>query len=290
MKKKMCVAVVLCMCVAGMLPPLALGETVIVDDHFDDGAIGTNNTGTGTGFNSGVWSGGAVITEAGTTVTLENSEVAWARVSITSIEGAAIGTVARFEFRGVSFSQSPNGWDWGGTTDRLALGVKDINAATEYDAGLWPGFYVQMESDSMMTGVNAQFNGTSTLFYRSTSGVNTSLATWSFDTLNWDDWANFAATANFTPILNLILDLSPTGYSLDIQGDTITLLSGSLSDTYAAAGITNELTVGYAFAYEQTENPSLYTSIDQIIITGDVPEPATLVLLGLGSVLLRKKK
>ena len=282
--------VVVVLALIGMLSPVALG-VVIVDDHFDDGAIGTNTTGIGTGFNSGTWSGGAVITESGTTVTLENSEVAWARVAITSKEGAAIGTnTAHYEFLGVSFSQSPNGWDWGGTTDRLALGVKDTNAATESDTGFWPGLYIQFESDSIMTGINSGFNGTSTLFYRSAGGVNTLLATWSFDTLNWDDWANFAATANFTPILNLILDLSPTGYSLDIQGDTITLLSGSLSDTYAAAGITNELTVGYAFAYEQTENPSLYTSIDQIIITGDVPEPATLVLLGLGSVLLRKKK
>jgi hypothetical protein len=268
MSKKMVIAVVMCLCVAGA-SQLASGETIRVDDHFDDGAIGTNTNGIGTGFNSGAWSGGAVITEAETTVTLENSEVAWARVAITSKEGADIGPIARFEFRGVSFSQSPNGWDWGGNTDRLAIGVKNTTDAVDYDAGLWAGFYIQFESDSIMTGNNAGFNGTSILFYRSVDGVNTPLATWSFDTLNWDDWANQGAF-NFTPVLNLILDISATEYSLTIEGDTVTLLSGSLDGSFDSAGITNELTTGYAFAYAQTENPSLFTSIDQIIITEDV--------------------
>ena len=127
------------------------------------------------------------------------------------------------------------------------------------------------------------------MFYCGSSSVKTKLAEWEFDTLNWDDWANFAATANFAPVLDITLDLTTTGYSLDIQGDTITLLSGALSNTYAAAGITNELTTGYAFGFAQTENPSLFTSIDQIVITG-VPEPATLALLGLGGLLLRRKK
>jgi hypothetical protein len=246
---------------------LALGETIVVNDHFDDGDIGTNTTGIGTGFNSGTWNGGAVITESGTTVTLENSEVAWACVAVTSKEGANFAAgIARFEFRGVSFSQSPNGWDWGGSTSRLAIGVKNVNTATNYDSGLWPGFYITFESDDMFTGQNTQWNGTSTLFYRSIDGVNTQLATWRFDTLNWDDWANFATTANFTPVLNLILDISSTDYSLTIEGDTVTLLSGSLEGTFASVGITNELTTGYAFAYAQTENPSIFTAIDQIVI------------------------
>jgi hypothetical protein len=261
----------LVLALVAMLSPVVLGD-ILVDDRFDDGDIGTNTMGIGTGFNAGTWSTGTAVTESGGTVTLENSEVGWARAAITSKEGAKLGTAsAQYMFLGVTFSQSPNGWDWGGTTDRLALGVKGTDDATEYDAGLWAGFYVQMESDSMMTGVNSQFNGKSTLFYRSTSGVNTELASWSFDTLNWDDWANFSTTANFTPVLDLILELSPTGYSLTIVGDTITLLSGSLSNTYAAAGITNELTTGYAFAYAQTENPSLFTSVDQIIIMGVNP-------------------
>jgi hypothetical protein len=151
------------------------------------------------------------------------------------------------------------------------------------------GFWIQFESDSLVTGANSQFNGTSTLFYNSSTDVKTTLATWTFDTLNWDDWANFPATANFTPVLDIVLALDATGYSLTIAGDTISNVTGALSNTYAAAGIVNELTAGHAFAFAQTENPSLFTTVDQIVITG-VPEPATLALLGLGCVLLRRKK
>ena len=45
-----------------ILSPAVLGD-VVVDDNFDDGAIGTNTTGIGTGFNSYTASG-ASVTEA----------------------------------------------------------------------------------------------------------------------------------------------------------------------------------------------------------------------------------
>jgi len=280
----------LVLALVAMLSPAVFGSIIVADD-FDDGDIGTNTTGIGTGFNWGTWSGGAAVTESGTTVTLENSEVAWARASITSKEGAALGTaLAGYLFQGVSFSQSPNGWDWGGDTDRLAIGVKADNTAMEFDTGVWQGFWIQFESDSIFTGSNSQFNGTSTLFYVSSAGAKTTLATWTFDTLNWDDWANFAATADFTPVLDLYLNLSSTGYSLTICGDTISNVTGDLSAAYADKGIDiSELPMGYAFAYAQTENPSLFTSIDSIVITG-IPEPATIALLGLGGLALLRKK
>ena len=277
----------------GMLSPFALGD-VVVDDHFDDGAIGTNTTGIGSGFNSATYSAGwtdppvsAYVTESGTTVSLINEQLGWSRSAITSKEGAGIGAnTSRFEFRGVSFSRNASAWDWGGGgggTDRLALGVRGDSIAEDTDAGLATGFWIQMESDSLYTGVNSGWNGISTLFYNSSADVKTQLATWSFDTLDWEDWANQGAW-DFSPVLDITLDIDATSYALSIAGDTITLLSGAMSGAFV-----NDLTTGYAFAFEQTEYPSLDTSIDQVVIT-EIPEPATLALLGLGGLLLRRKK
>ena len=47
MKKKMFVAMVFCMCMGAVLSTYAVGETVVVDDHFDDGDVATNTTGLG---------------------------------------------------------------------------------------------------------------------------------------------------------------------------------------------------------------------------------------------------
>lgn len=279
----------------GMLSPAVLGVTIVVDDHFDDGDIATNTTGIGSGFNWATYSAGwtdppvsAYVTESGTTVSLINEQLGWSRAAITSKDGADMGAASSFQFNGVSFSRNASAWDWGGGgsgegTDRLAIGVKGSDVARDTDEGLWAGFYVQFESDSLFTGINSGWNGISTLFYVDGSANKTSLATWSFDTLDWEDWDNQGAW-DFTPVLDIVLDIDADGYALSIAGDTITLLSGALSGAFA-----NDLTTGYAFAFAQTEYPSMDTSIDQIVITG-IPEPATLVLLGLGGLLLRRKK
>jgi hypothetical protein len=150
-----------------------------------------------------------------------------------------------------------------GTTARDCVGVKEGNAAWDYDEGLPTGFWIQFENTSLtIPDGTGGWNGTSVLFYESSTDVKTVLATWSFDTLNWD-----SDTQNLAPVLDLTLDISSTSYSLTIDGDTISNVTGSLSGTFAAAGITNELTTGYATAYIQSENPGIDISIDQIIIT-----------------------
>ncbi|MCE5185120.1 MAG: PEP-CTERM sorting domain-containing protein [Planctomycetaceae bacterium] len=276
---------------AGMLSSGALGAMIIVDDHFNDGVIGTNTGGIGTGFNGdGIW--GGTVTESGTSVTLASGAAGWERANIASKEGALIGATARYEFLGVSFAKNATSWG-GGSTDRLYFGVRGSNSTGDGSLGDGQdnpdtGFWIQMESDSVPMGTgNGSWTGTSCLFYESASNVRTVLASWTFDTLNWDD--NNAGTMNFTPVLDVTLDLDATGYSLTIAGDTISNVTGLLANTYAAAGITNELTMGYAASFFQGEAPSVDTSIDRIVIS-TVPEPATMVLLGLGSIVLRRKK
>ncbi|OHB66103.1 MAG: hypothetical protein A2Y77_03220 [Planctomycetes bacterium RBG_13_62_9] len=101
------------------------------------------------------------------------------------------------------------------------------------------------------------------MFYESSTDVKTVLATWSFDALNW-----YPGAQNLAPVLDLTLNISSTGYSLTIEGDSITLVSGAMSGAFA-----NELTTGYASAYQQSENPGIDILIDQIVITENAPGP-----------------
>jgi len=244
-----------------MLSPAVLGD-VIVDDHFDDGVIGTNTTGIGTGFNSWDigWSGN--VTEANSRVTLNGPVHGGSRASMTSKDGAGIGPgISRFEFRDVSFAVGNTS---SGTTARDCVGVKDGDAAWDYDQGLPTGFWIQFENTALTTPTGAGgWDGTSVLFYESSTDGKTVLATWSFDTLNW-----YPGARNLTPVLDVTLDITSTSYSLTIEGDSITLLSGAMSGTFA-----NELTTGYATAYIQSENPGIDILMDQIVITEDAPAP-----------------
>jgi len=252
------------MFVVWVLSPLALGD-VKVDDHFDDGVIGTNPTGVGTGFNywDGQWS--ATVTEADSKVLLNNPVHGGSRCSIASKDGAALGNgLSRFEFQGVSFAVANN--TTSGSTARNIIGVEGSSLAFDYDNGLPTGFWVQFENNSLTAaGGGGGWNGTSVLFYEANDDTKKVLATWTFDTLNWN-----TGTRDFTPVLDITLDISPDGYELTIEGDTITLLSGSLAGSFAAAGFTNELTEGYAASFIQSENPNVNISIDRVIITEDV--------------------
>ena len=261
----------------------AFGATV-VDDHFDDGDIGTNTTGVGTGFNSFDLFDDARVSESGSGVTLPAGSNGGRRTSIASKEGAdltATELTTTILFDNVSFAESAVSAGTG-TTDRLYLGVSDTSAADDYQANPPTGFYIQFESNSVASGGtgNGEWNGTSSFFYEAGNDTPTELATWTFDTLSWD-----SGSSNFTPVLDLQIDLTDTGYALSISGDTVSNVTGSFSGTFADAGITNELTAGHALVFSQQENPGVDTTIDRIAIS-QVPEPASLALLGLGGLAL----
>jgi hypothetical protein len=256
--------------VDGLQRPQPVG-TVIVDDHFDDGAIGTNTKGIGTGFNS-VEKTGGTVTESNSFAHLNNAINGAARSVIASKDGIVLGPgVARFQFKGITFARDTANTGTG-TCGRTAVGVRGNNTAEDvHTAGVANGFWIQFESGDIGEA-NTSWSGISTLFYESSAHVKTVLATWRFNTLSWHH--NDPATMNFKPVLDVTLDLSANGYSLTIKGDTISSVTGSLSNSYESARIKNELTKGYAFAYNQGEAPGLDMSIDEVIISSVVPGSA----------------
>lgn len=271
--------------------PLEKGfaQTVAVDDDFDNGVVSSNPHGAGTGFNQGSVNSGADVSESHGALIFTTDFNGARRAYATSQTSAAIdlgSTFTRFDFEGLSFERNlaNNG---NGAADRLYLGIKGTSTASDMANNPDAGFYLQFESNSIPTqDNNLAWNGVSSLFYESSTNVRTQLATWTFDTLNWDD--NVPANFNFTPTLNISLLLSSTRYALTISGDTINVLTGSLSGAFADIGVTNELTVGYGTIYQQIEAPGLVTRLDRYTATTGfvaVPEPSTYVLLGMGSLL-----
>ena len=116
---------ILTLACVGLLSSRVVGETIIVDDHFDDDVVDTNTKGIGTGFNYWDLGWSATVTEADSKVTLTVPIHGGSRCSITSKEGAALGKdISRFEFIGVSFAvgNSPDGGPGG--PGRNCVGVK----------------------------------------------------------------------------------------------------------------------------------------------------------------------
>jgi len=188
-----------------MLSPMVLGD-IIVDDHFDDGDIETNTSGIGTGFNT-VALTGASVTESDSYANLINEGNGAARAVITSKDEVTFGSViTRFEFKGLTFALSVAGTGTG--PSRTVVGVKNDDVADNPDNNTKPGFYVQFESDSFSnTGNNGAWNGTSALIYVAEDDTRTVLATWEFDTLNWD-----SGTQNFTPVFSEVCVKTASGW------------------------------------------------------------------------------
>lgn len=265
------------------LPPTGAG--VVVDDDFNDYAhmtntgngtttVFSNTNGIGNGFNVGTWSGGVVL-ESGSVILFRCPNNGADRNALSSIDAlptTLAGSV--YEFRGVRFAKDPNSTtNSTGKTDRLYLGVADASDLNIAGGG-WQqnpptGFYVQFESDSLTGSAqgNSGFNGRSSLFYKDTSGNRTTLATWTFDTLNFRNALTVGTNAfNYTPTLNVKLTFNDTGWGLSITGDTRDGGQAiNFTGNYLAAGI-NPLSAGHAVAFDQTENLGVDLSIDRILM------------------------
>ena len=238
-------------------------DASVVEDSFDDGIVGTNASGVGTGFASQVQSSGN-ITEAGGVVVIDSLRNGGGRGRISSNESASTTTTggSTFRFEDVNFAVSAD--DSGnGTTHRTYLGIRGEPGVPDTGENPNEGFYVEFGFGAL----SGNAAGTSTFFYNNAANVKTTLANWTFDTLKLLD----AGVTNAE--LDIEINVSSTSWSLNIQGDT---RDGgapiSFSGTLAASSINNTVSDGHAFVHNQSESPNLALSLGAVEITAIVTE------------------
>lgn len=235
----------------------AIDYGIKVDDSFDDGDLSVNPNGIGTGFNAGTSGAESYVSESNSFAIVGSGNNGGRRARIASKESAdtTVPDGASYLFEDVNFYLA-NDNATSGDTRRNYLGIRGASGAADAQDNPGEGFYVEF-GEGQMSG-NA--TGTSTFFYNNASNVKTSLANWTFDTLN------FAPSAIVNAELDITIVVDETSWSIDILGDTAGSSPISFSGTHAAAGITNTVDTGYAFVFTQSEAPSLEYQIGRVVV------------------------
>ena len=264
----------------------ARADLVILDDDFNDpnNRLTVNTNGIGGGFGSFTASTGFTRETNGLGV-IGNTGNGAGRANIASqnpMDISAVGTL--FDFQNVRYTNTVVGG--APLTDRLCIGVLATNVASDWfesaQAGLPGGFYIEPNSESIALGTASQLansywtNHTSCLFYKDPyAGTVTILTNWQFQTLAWNGGSGGGPGGygtNYTPVLDVQLTLSATGWHLYITGDVNTNNQPlDFSATYAASGINNVLLDGIDNGYigteVQSEGPCIQQTIDRIVVT-----------------------
>ena len=265
---------------------------VVVDDTFGDGSLGTNSDGTiGTGFASGTAGpgggnpGGGIASEANGFASISSEGNGGRRAFLASNDFADLtGGLATFLYEDVNFFV-PTANANSGNTNRLYLGFRGISGANDAQLAPGEGFYVSFGDQELTGETDPGSTGVSSFVYINAAGAAQELGSFTFDTLL------FGADSITNAPLDVELTLDGSAYSLEITGDTA---GGAPINFSGALATAPTITEGYAFAFNQTEQPSVDLQIGRVVITETavVPEPTSLALLGLGSIamLVRRKR
>jgi hypothetical protein len=151
-----------------------------------------------------------------------------------------------------------------------------------------------------VTSASASWDATHTIFSMTVTGSNATYATsnsrmWQPDTTNSVAWSvtftNY--TYSFTAAFSQAAAIDVDGWlSNTVAPDTIT---GTFTGNFVPEVdyLKNPITNGDTYGFEINFSKALFVPLDTASVMnyfGVVPEPATMLLLGLGAVLLRKKK
>ena len=239
---------------------VARANLVVLDDDFNNSTnnLANNDLGIGGGFGTFTAVSGRAY-ETNSLAVIASIVNGADRANIASQNGYAIGSGGTlFDFQNVRYTNTTTAA--AGTTDRLIIGVLGTNSPSDWFegglAGMPTGFYIEPNSDifthSSASGLlnDGWASRNSVLFYNAGGTNIITLAHWQFQNLTW----NQGVPANYSPVLDIQLTLSPTGWALNITGDVNT--NGqpiSFTNTYAASGITNVLLNGLQPGFVCTE-------------------------------------
>jgi len=232
--------------------------TTLISDDFDDGALGSNTTGIGSGFAS---VGTNVVTEASSAAVFapssgSNTTVITSKNSFDPFQ-SSLTTRTEWSIKNVT-DNSKRAW----------VGLRDASSShnhfipwTPVGQGLYISIFQVSEDIVMPGGYPAKGN----LVAQDTAGNKTFLASW--------DWTSYTGGA-----LDITLDTTATTYALSFS-EPVNMDSGNLSGTITGLG-----TPAAAFEVGAHQQWSGYTlEIDSITVANaPIPEPSTIFLISFG--------
>jgi hypothetical protein len=270
----------------------------LLDDHFDDGALGTNSTGVGSGFTATVIAGGS-LSEAGSKAAFNLGP--GSLHSLYSNDNLNLftpgGTTTAFHVSGGSTTGNvPFDFELGGDNGRIWLGLVTDSTNTGSFAlpidntpgrhGLWVSLYDTNDAPPFLqatlgAGTNPNnYNGQ--LGWADASGNRTILAQFTYNTYQMQDPAHNA--------IDVLMTVTDTSYAISFAGPDggVTLQNGAFSGNLPSAASGNFKTA--ATIQSGGGAATVGWEIDRITVN-TVPEPSALllVLVGLGGVALRKR-
>jgi len=251
-QKMIClVAFVLMLGVAG-----SVSADTFIFDEFDDGDMAFNASGVGSGFEVAVRNEGSV-TEADGLATILGGNGGASRSQIGSKESFSANGSTVFGIFSVTDMYRRDSADNG--TARFYAGfcstLPNLLVAPVADSvdGLW----IVIHSRYDLTGINTWSTGDGGLVYVN-GGVVTELAKWAWDSsvFTFDTASGFrsdrVAVDMIASDLTFVLSSDADGYSLSISStDGTAVLPDAISGTWAAAGVSNDLSEVYASVWTQ---------------------------------------
>jgi hypothetical protein len=266
-------------------------RAAVLDDHFDDGVLGTNTTGTGSGFTAFLDSGTVTETASEAVFSLTggslqsiysndnlNLFVPGGSTSTFHVSGGSVANNAPYDFPG-----GDNGRIWFGlvtsTTNTGSFALPIDNTPGRH--GLWVSLYDTVDGGgfnqaTLGGGTNPNdYNGQ--IGWVSSTGTRTILGQFTYNTYLLNDPAHNA--------IDVILSVTDTTYAVSFAGPDggVTLQTGALSGNLPSAAVGLFKVAGTIQGGGQAATSSL--EIDRITVDV-VPEPASLAMLLLGIALI----